>query len=324
MTIKVSDRGLTGGSPLQDDEGVVVVDDKLLVDRAAGGATGMVVKIPERCNLVVESQDSKIEVKGKVEGDVDLSAGKGDVELDKVRGRAVRVDTGGDVYVGTTIEGESLAVSARTLFAKRVMGDAVKLSSCGGVEVGAIYAQEFNLVDRSDTCVKLGAVHGQGKIESASLRIESIDGAISAMCTGQIDVGFDTVPHGQCDLTSATADIAIGLPAPQEHDALFTKIVACAKTVNASESEFEIVDTEEGDEATGRPHKVSLVSTGSAIAGTKPLGVAGVGKINLDQAAKETFSRASKTAPCIVASAPLGSVTLKHVSWVDRIKNKFK
>lgn len=320
---------LSATAPYQSDDGTVHVEEANVSGEFTGKGQGMeqvVVHIPERCNLVVASANESVQVRGKVEGDVRIEAGRGDVLLDKVRGQTIALLTEGDITVATTVEGEHLTISAQKLFAKRIMGDVVDIASHGEVDVGALYAQEFRIVNGTESLVRLGSVHGKGTVESAALEVDSMDGALSASCSGEVKISFDTPPRGKCELHSSRQNITINLPDPQPHDSLITEITACARAINACDSEFETVEKEDiaVEGSNEKLQKLRLRSVAAVEGEGRRVGDTGIGKINIGEAAKETFLRGSKSAPLISASATNGSITLKHVSWVDRIKAKFK
>mmetsp|Transcript_2617 Transcript_2617/g.3491 ORF Transcript_2617/g.3491 Transcript_2617/m.3491 type:complete len:615 (+) Transcript_2617:122-1966(+) len=88
------------------------------------------IQLPEKANLICNlMQGGSIHVKGKVEGDVQLSTSNGDIKVKKLRGYNIEIESkNGLVYVQDLIEAQNLSLDAGRIRAKQLRGTSIQLS----------------------------------------------------------------------------------------------------------------------------------------------------------------------------------------------------
>jgi hypothetical protein len=194
-------------------------------EAAASPLRRVTVEVPQKVNSLTVTSASGVHITGKLEGDLAVAVAEGDIEVTKVRGELVSLETGaGRVVVSQVVEG-GMTIRGYALEAKMLMGPIVDVALAspaspgttatggwGGISMDALYADKAILASHGEA-VQLGTVQGNVDVDTAGgdLSVAGIDGSISAQTgIGAARVQFD-VPRASSDVRSTTGNIDITL-----------------------------------------------------------------------------------------------------------------
>ena len=192
---------------------------------AASPLRRVTVEVPQKVNSLTVTSASGVRITGKLEGDLTVAVTEGDIEVTKVRGELVSLETGaGRVVVSQVVEG-GMTIRGYALEAKMLMGPIVDVALAspaspgatatggwGGISMDALYADKAIFASHGEA-VQLGTVQGNVDVDTAGgdLSVAGIDGSISAQTgIGAARVQFD-VPRASSDVRSTTGNIDITL-----------------------------------------------------------------------------------------------------------------
>jgi hypothetical protein len=166
----------------------------------------LVLRAPSMLDVAVScgaAVASDVTLRGKLEGDVAVSAPRGDVALDKVRGTSVLLDTGpaGALTVGSLLEAGTATLRCGSFTGAKLLGERVAISArVGPVLVDAAYVRQLGVDVAAPTDAALAAAAVAAAAVPAS-------GAASAPATTAIRVG---TLHGSARLSALHGGIDVG------------------------------------------------------------------------------------------------------------------
>ncbi|KAG7381655.1 hypothetical protein PHYPSEUDO_005754 [Phytophthora pseudosyringae] len=297
--------------------------------------------LPHAVDLDVAVANGSVTLKDKIEGDVKVVVGRGDVEVNKVRGKSVSLKTnGGKIHVSALVEGETVRLEADGgVKCKRLMaGKAeVKLGkgASSGSEFGAIYASACNIVSTNrsgEAMLRVGNVHGYLRVSSEGLKsveVDSVTGALEIEDSGdkcEVVAHFDSWTNGASSsiLVGGSVRVSLQPAAPIEVELHGTKVTV-GKDCEFANSEMDQLDED------------YAIFTGELRAQEGALDAASgsSGKINMDSAKDDAMRTSffmkesagaeddeeSKT-PRLFVHSLSGEVALDQLNWMDNIKRK--
>ncbi|TYZ59597.1 hypothetical protein PybrP1_011559 [[Pythium] brassicae (nom. inval.)] len=155
--------------------------------------------LPALVNLDVALAVGDVEIRDKLEGDVKVVVGDGNIRVHKLRGDAVSLKTSrGALAVAALVEGERVALAASSIACKRLMAASaeIKIGKSGpgasGVrdsEFGAIYSPACVIVHAlPGGAVQVGNVHGYLRVAGDEMRrvsVHSVNGALDVEDSGR-------------------------------------------------------------------------------------------------------------------------------------------
>ncbi|EGZ06407.1 hypothetical protein PHYSODRAFT_389918, partial [Phytophthora sojae] len=296
--------------------------------------------LPHTVDLNVAVANGSVALRDKIEGDVKVVVGRGDVSVNKLRGKAVSLKTnGGRIQVTALVEGETVRLEANeSVSCKRLMAGRadVKLGKGAPAEsdFGAIYAATCSVVSTNqsgEAALRVGNVHGYLRVSSDGLKSVQVDSVTGALEVEDGGDKCDVVAHFDSWTNDARSSILVGgnvrvslqPAAPIEVELHGTKVTVGDGCEFAS-SEMDQLDED------------YAVFTGELRAqeGAMAAASASTGKINMDSA-KDDAMRTSffmkegavdrdddATSPRLFVHALSGEVTLDQLNWMDNIKRK--
>ncbi|CAI5703635.1 unnamed protein product [Peronospora effusa] len=319
-----------------------MVDTKTLriVKKVSGGDTKVQLLLPPTLDLHVAVANGHVVVQDKIEGDVKVVVGCGDITVHKLRGQLVHLKTnGGTIQVSAVIEGETVHLEASdSIHCKKLMADKaqVKLGKEGQSDsnFGAIYASTCSITSTDqtgETALRVGNMHGYLRVSSEGLKsvqVDSVTGALDMQDSGDkchVVAHFDSWTDKSSSSILVGGDVRVSLQpaAPIDvelHGAKVTLGTAC----NFSRSEMDHLDDD------------YAVFTGKLQAQEGTLASPSTGKINMESAKDDAMRTSffmkqsssddeggeSKTSRLFV-HALSGEVTLDQLNWMDNIKRKY-
>jgi hypothetical protein len=332
---------------IEDEEAGAADEVKTLriAKKSGGEAADLKVQLllPHTVDLNVAVARGSVSLRDKLEGDVKVVVGRGDIEVHKVRGRNVSLKTnGGSIEVAALLEGETVRLEAKNgVKCKRLMaGKAdVKLGKGEGAlesEFGAIYASTCNILSTSqsgEARLRVGNVHGYLRVAGEGLKsvqVESVTGALDVEDSGDkcdVEAHFDSWMSDASSSILVGGDVRVSLQpaAPIDVELHGTK-VTLGEGCEFDSSEMDQLDDD------------YVIFTGELRAqeGAVAAASASSGKINVDSAKDDAmrtsfFMKESASdgeddeeakAPRLFVHALRGEVTLDQLSWMDNIKRK--
>ncbi|KAL3664629.1 hypothetical protein V7S43_010378 [Phytophthora oleae] len=298
--------------------------------------------LPHTVDLNVAVTNGSVTLKDKIEGDVKVVLGRGDIEVNKLRGKNVSLKTnGGQIQVSALVEGETVRLEAQEgVKCKRLMAVKAEVKvgkgESQGSEFGAIYASTCNIVSTNQSgqsTLRVGNMHGYLRVSSEglkSLEVDSVTGALEVEDSGD---KCDVVAHFDSWTNDASSSILVGgnvrvslQPAAPIDVELHGTKVTVGKDCEFVSSEMDQLDED------------YAVFTGELRAqeGAVMAASGSTGKINMDSAKDDAMRTSffmkgndgtgsqeeeSKT-PRLFAHALSGEVTLDQLNWMDNIKRK--
>ncbi|KAG6614345.1 uncharacterized protein IUM83_14477 [Phytophthora cinnamomi] len=299
------------------------------------------LRLPHSVDLSVAVASGGVSLQDKLEGDVHVAVGRGDVAVHKLRGRSVSLKTnGGRVRVAALVEGETVRLEASdSISCKRLMAGKADVKLGKGAapaesDFGAIYAATCNVVSTNqsgDAALHVGNVHGYLRVTSDGLRrvqVDSVTGALEVEDSGakcDVVAHFDSWASDARSSILVAGDVRVSLqPATPIEVELHGTKVTLGEGCEFASSEMDQLDDD------------YAVFTGELRAqdGAMAVASASTGKINTDSA-KDDAMRTSffmkerpvgeseeVTSPKLFVHALSGEVTLDQLSWMDNIKRK--
>ncbi|KAE9336464.1 hypothetical protein PF008_g13001 [Phytophthora fragariae] len=296
--------------------------------------------LPHTVDLNVAVANGSVTLQDKVEGDVKVVVGRGDVTVNKVRGKAVSLKTnGGRIHVAALVEGATVRLEAsESVSCKRLMAGNAEVKLGKGApsdsDFGAIYASTCTVVSTNqsgEAALRVGNVHGYLRVASEGLKsvqVDSVTGALEVEDSGDkcnVVAHFDSWTNEASSSILTGGDVRVSLQpaAPIEVELHGTKVTVgdgCA----FDNSEMDQLDED------------YAVFTGELRAqeGAMAAASASTGKINVDSA-KDDAMRTSffmqegavdkdeeAKSPRLFVHALSGEVTLDQLNWMDNIKRK--
>ena len=206
------------------------------------------INLPEHSNFsflnTIEDLHTNIKVPRKLEGDVTLETSKGDIEINKLRGENIHVETeDGELSVSSVIEGSQFLMG-NNVKAKRLMGKSVHVETCydpyymdnntatsvpenptkGNIDIDALYGGSYHLMGSYFGNINVGTVQGAMKIISYNnVNVRGVDGNIEVTTSGEVNVHFDHVGEHQissiyCDPWNDLSTINVSVEDTAEAD----------------------------------------------------------------------------------------------------------
>ncbi|TMW55343.1 hypothetical protein Poli38472_013234 [Pythium oligandrum] len=314
---------------------------KLVKDGSVGnGGKDLAVElhIPHLIDLDITAPHGTVSIVDKIEGNVKIALGDGDIRVNKLRGEQIQLKTNrGRVDVDTLVEGSNVKIAASALNVKRVMSESVDVKVGKGAELaefGAIYAATCVINSSSSGSLKVGNVHGFLRVNAEGMEqisLNGINGAVHVEDSGascSVDAHFDgwSTDAANKIFVGGEARISLDPSAPIDVELHGTRITTDGCEFN--ESELDQLD-EDYAIFTG-----AVKPNESAKAGM----TATSGKINVGSAknaALRTSFFANDTEageagdnihparlPRLVVHTSNGSVSLEQLDWMAKIKRK--
>ena len=177
------------------------------------------IHMPEHSNFSllnkVSGLHTNVEIPRKLEGDVKVETTKGDIEVNKIRGEAVHLETSdGEFSATSAIEGRQF-IAGNNVKAKRLMGEHVYVETSfdeyyernntattvpenptlGNIDIDALYGGQYHLMSSYFGNVNIGTVQGALKVQAYNkVNIAGVDGNVEVSTTnGDVHVHFDRV-----------------------------------------------------------------------------------------------------------------------------------
>ncbi|KAF0683400.1 Aste57867_24524 [Aphanomyces stellatus] len=291
--------------------------------------------LPSQLNLVVSLTDGHVTIHDKLEADVTVGVGRGNITVDKLRGPFLRLTTNhGTITVTSLVESDYVKLVAHQIDCKRLMAKRADITLSKDTDArdssfGAMYTSLATLLSASTGTLAVGNVHGALDIRSdrhGAIRVGGVNGALVVEDTGdacKLDVHFDAIQ--EMDGTASRlvcggdAHVSVAPSIPVHVDLHAT---AVDTTDVGFESGFERDQLEED----------YVVATGTVVskATETPVSLGGAGKINLEGAkasamttsffSQDDDSDGAASPPSIFVHAVSGKITFKQLSWMDKIK----
>ncbi|CAI5734946.1 unnamed protein product [Peronospora destructor] len=340
--LNVSDFAMrvSNGVDVHDAFSIDMEDKKTLrIAKKSGGDTKVQLFLPQTIDLHVAVANGSVVVQDKIEGDVKVVVGCGDISVHKLRGQMVNLKTnGGTIQVSALAEGETVHLEASdSIQCKKLMaGKAqVKLGKEGqrNSEFGAIYASTCSITstDQSgETELRVGNMHGYLRVASEGLKsvqVDSVTGALEMQDSGDnchVVAHFDSWTDNSSSSILVGGDVRVSLQpaAPIDVELHGTKVTLGTECKFLS-SEMDHLDDD------------YAVFTGELQAQEGTLASSSTGKINMESAKEDAMRTSffmkqsssdeegeeSKTSRLFV-HALSGEVTMDQLNWMDNIKRK--
>ncbi|OQS03613.1 hypothetical protein THRCLA_04068 [Thraustotheca clavata] len=314
---------------------IQIVEDEL----EANDIVQVELHVPAMLGLNLSLVQGNVLLHEKIEGDVRVNTGTGNITIDKVRGMNLQfTSNNGAIVVNSLVEGESVAMSAKQIECKKILAkDAnIKLTKATlplDSSFGAMYVAQGQLFNAATGSLRVGNIHGSLDIKSqdASLiQVSSVNGSLYVEDVGNncnIDVHYDSI-HQVASIEHASDLSCGGNIAMSINPSISAHLDLHGESINTEGCEFTDYSYEQLDEdyaiASGIlvPKTSQIASTGTS------------GKINL-AGAKESamttsfFSSSSNEmdeveneTPTIFAHACSGQITLHQLNWMDKLRQK--
>jgi len=311
------------------------------------------VTVPEMFNCEVHGRAVNLRVRNKLLGDFYVKCEEGSsITVDKMRGMNLVFDAAdADVTVRTLLEG-NVAMVCKSLDAKMVNGETVRVDSDGRVSVEAMYAEDATMRCRGNGGggVRIGLMRGSLDVECAvgDVSVHGIDGCFRvAALSGHVTLGINKI-NAQAGQATATAGNIHATVDPEMVAALTCKslqhgdrdpITIVSDAFLRHNDVASTADAAVADAVAAGPGTAVTVHgllTGESLAPKRAASRgrgATSGKIDLrgaeDQSLQSLASggahgdaaTADNSAPILHLSAS-GSVRVETLSWVEAIRRK--
>ncbi|KAF4318780.1 hypothetical protein BBO99_00007057 [Phytophthora kernoviae] len=319
----------------------------LLITKNEGFAaleTKVQLLLPHTVDLNIAVVNGSVQLQDKIEGDVKVVVGRGDVHVDKVRGKNVSLKTnGGAITIKSLVEGETVRLEAAdSVKCKRLMAGKAEVKLGKGnpnseSEFGAIYAATCNIqstTQNGQAQLRVGNVHGYLRVASEGLKSVHVDSVTGALDLADSGAKCDVVAHFDSWTDDAASSILVGgdvrvslQPAASIDVELHGTKVAIGDGCQFTNSEMDQLDED------------YAVFTGELRAqeGAMTSASGSSGKINLgnakDDAMRTSFfmrengsdkdnAEEEAQTPRLFVHALSGEVTLDQLDWMANIKRK--
>ncbi|CEG46675.1 uncharacterized protein PHALS_03283 [Plasmopara halstedii] len=214
--------------------------------------------VPHTVALNLAVANGGVILKNKLEGDVKVVLGCGDIQLDKVRGDTVNLTTnGGKIDVLTLVEGKTVRFNAtESVTCKRLMANNAEIilgkGEISNSVFGAIYASTCNFVSRNQSGqskLRIGNVHGYLRVSSQGLEsidIDSVTGALDIEDSGNscnVMAHFDSWTNQMASNILVGGDVHVSLhPSASINVELHGVQVTTGKDTEFVNSEMDTLD----------------------------------------------------------------------------------
>ena len=174
----------------------------------------LTIQTPESVNLDVDVTAGSIHIQNKVEGDVKLATGNGDIAVKKIRGHVVHLETKGPtslIHAKSTLEARDLYISTSGRFrAKQCHGSNIEVvAHCKDPAQDGLYNPRSSINDEDDegSMIDIGSLFvsgdGSARIRSESeqrlrrraVRIKSHHGAVHVETNSNGQPPIEQHPH---------------------------------------------------------------------------------------------------------------------------------
>ncbi|ETK88379.1 hypothetical protein L915_07353 [Phytophthora nicotianae] len=295
--------------------------------------------LPHTVDLNLAVANGSVTLKDKIEGDIKVVLGRGDIEVNKVRGTNVSLKTnGGKIDVLALVEGERVRLEANEgVKCKRLMAGKAEVKLGKGEasdsEFGAIYASTCNVASTNQSgrsTLRVGNIHGYLRVSSEGLKsveVDSVTGALEVEDSGDkcnVVAHFDSWTNDASSSILVGGDVRVSLqPAAAIDVELHGTKVTVGKDCEFVSSEMDQLDEDYAvftGELRAQDGAIAAVSSSS-------------GKINMDSAKDDAmrtsfFMKENATddeearTPRLFVHALSGEVALDQLNWMDNIKRK--
>ena len=327
-TLTVTDVNFRGGVPTQ--------------------ACNITVTVPEMFNCSVHGRALSLRVRNKLMGDFSVRCEAGSsITIDKMRGLNLVFDAAGaDVVVKTLLEG-NVSMVCKSLDAKMVNGESVRVDGRERVSVEAMYAEDAAVRCTGSGGVRVGLMRGHINVESAAggVSVHGLDGSfhVSALA-GDISLAINKINATQDGHGSVATAVAGSIQATVDPE--MVAALTCQSMQQGERDPITIVSDAflRHDDALstaaaaaagpGAAVTVRGLLTGESLAPKRATSRgrgATSGKIDLQGAESQSLhslasggtqgSGNDAAAPTLHLSAS-GSVKVETLSWVEAIRRK--
>ncbi|OQR92461.1 hypothetical protein ACHHYP_03683 [Achlya hypogyna] len=296
--------------------------------------------VPVMLGLQLSLVQGSVHFHDKIEGDVRVTTGAGDIHVNKVRGMKLQFTTNnGAIRVSNLLEGENIVLSAKQVDCKKMMAKFADVKLTRTPEAldsafGALYVAQAVVSSVSTGSLRVGNIHGALDIKSqdASLiHVGSVNGSLHVEDVGDncdIDVHFDSL-HQLADGEHASDLSCGGQITISVEPSLEARLEMHAEAVATDGCSFEDLELDQLDEDYVIASGVLIPQAAAASSSSSS------GKINLagakDSAMTTSFFSSSPSdddapeeskLPTIFAHACSGKIAVSQLNWMDKIRRK--
>lgn len=351
---RVDDAGATHALRITSDAAAGAEDDEEPVR--------VKLTLPHLIDLSVSVVNGGVELRDKIEGDVKIAVGTGDIVAHKLRcvtkslpaylqlhltscvvsscsGTTISLKANnGNVTVASLVEGESVQIVADAVSCKRAMAGTLTAkiggkSAAGASEFGAIYSSACSITSSaSGGALKIGNVHGYLRVLGDGLervQVDSVNGSLELEDSGDncsVVAHFDSWSDGASSSILVGGDVHVSVhpSAPLGVELHGTNVVV-SDACEFEESELEQLD-EDYAIFTGELKASADSSLGSQSTGKINVGSAKSAAMRTSFFASESEDGgqedASGRAPRLLVHATKGQVKLDQLDWMANLKRK--
>lgn len=329
-----------GGEP------VAVTSVRITKNEVIGDQQSMTLQLflPHLINLSISVVNGSVSVQDKIEGDVKIVVGEGDICVNKLRGENINLKTNnGRITIASLLEGEKVKLAANAIDCKRLMSGSTEIKLAGGVnttsgdsDFGAIYSSACVINSfAKGSSLQVGSVHGYLRITGEEMQkvfVHSVNGAIDLEDSGrscEAEVHFDswTADAASTILVGGNVVVSVEPTAPIEVELHGSTITTDGCAFN--ESELDQLDDD---------YAIFSGALKPQAGGGAPLAAGSSGKINVGSAknaamrtsffmddsgtSTETSSSSTSMLPRLLVHATSGNVRLEQLDWMAKLKRK--
>ncbi|KAI9920464.1 hypothetical protein PsorP6_015807 [Peronosclerospora sorghi] len=314
--------------------------EKLCIEKISDEKVTLELVLPYRVNLHVSVANGSVSMVDKIEGDVNVVVGHGDIAVQKVRGSTVKLKTnGGKIDISELVEGENVRLEARDgVKCQKLLAAAAEVKLGKGEwdsEFGAVYASTCTIVSSHPShlsTLRVGNVHGYLRVAGEGLKrvqVDSVTGDLTVEDSGDkcdVTAHFDSWTPDSASSILVGGNVRVSLhPAAPIHTELHGARITIGQDCEFRSSEMDQLD-EDYAIFTGelQPQEIVAASLSS-------------GKINVDSAKDDAMrtsffmkptssdrydEREESKTPRLFVHSLCGEVSLEQLNWMDNIKRK--
>lgn len=334
-----------------DVSGALVATVRVTRDAAVGEQqpTQLQLFLPPLVNLDVALAVGDVVIRDKLEGDVKIILGEGDIRVHKLRGDAVSLKTNrGVLDVAALVEGESVTLAASAITCKRLMAASadIKLSKSGSSaadsDFGAIYSSACVIQSVATSAVQVGNVHGYLRIVGDGMRhvsVHSVNGALDVEDSGRscaAVVHFDALALDAKSSVLVGGDVRVSVEPSAVLDVeLHGREVATGGCAFADGALLDQLDTDyaiftgelqAASTSTSSPLSASSSSSGKINASSAKNAAMRTSFFMSDEGEGDAHGRQPLAHPAqrpqLLVHATSGSVTLEQLDWMAKLKRQ--
>uniref|UniRef100_K3WT69 DUF4097 domain-containing protein n=1 Tax=Globisporangium ultimum (strain ATCC 200006 / CBS 805.95 / DAOM BR144) TaxID=431595 RepID=K3WT69_GLOUD len=308
-------------------------------------ATTLQLYLPHLIDLQLSLVKGDVRILDKIEGDVKITVGDGDIRVSKLRGEEIHMKTNkGSVHIASLLEGEKVTIAANAVDCKRLMSGTteIKLGKGSGdpqaSEFGAIYSSACVINSLAKGGIQVGNVHGYLRVvgdELPHIHVHSVNGAIDLEDSGAQNC--DVVAHFDSWTEDASSSILVGgnvvvsveptAPIEVELHGREISTDGCA----FSESELDQLDVDYAifsgvlePKSDGKAASVGAASSGKINVGSaKNAAMRTSFFMNGDDiTGSDSDSTTTAASPRLLVHATSGTVKLEQLDWMAKLKRK--